>query len=147
MDSKSAGGLVLDVTTGATVYNIAGVLDLYFGTWSIMQDFSPAPSFSGLATYAAVPAPQPYEFTVAGFNVERFYDTANDPGTSDVVMTQAGFDLRLNKASLAIRDVLLMPDIIGIEEMESMAALQALADKVNADAGTPGNYWPYSLRQ
>src|SRR5207237_1513966 len=44
----------------------------------------------------------------------------------------------LNKASLAIRNVMRFPDIIGVEEMENLSTLQAVADKVNTDAVTAG---------
>src|SRR5437870_4490882 len=44
------------------------------------------------------------------------------------------FKNRLNKASLEIRNVMLSPDIIGLEEIENASVLQAIADKVNKDA-------------
>ncbi len=78
------------------------------------------------------------EFTVASFNTERFYDTVNDPSTSDVVLTVTAFNNRLNKASLAIRNVMRTPDIIGVEEMENLTTLQALAAKINNDAVAAG---------
>ena len=40
----------------------------------------------------------------------------------------------MNKASLAIRNVLRTPDILGVEEMENLSTLQALATKINNDA-------------
>src|SRR5262249_43936947 len=52
-----------------------------------------------------------------------------------------------NKASLAIRNILRYPDILGVEEMENLSTLQSVADKVNNDAvgaGDPNpNYVPY----
>src|SRR5262249_54905914 len=45
------------------------------------------------------------------------------------------FASRLNKASLLIRTILNMPDIIGVEEMENLSTLQAVADKIQQDAG------------
>jgi hypothetical protein len=50
------------------------------------------------------------------------------------VLTPAAFANRLNKASLAIRNYLNTPDIVGVVEMENLATLQAVADKINADA-------------
>ena len=38
--------------------------------------------------------------------MERFFDTVDDPGVSDVALTPAAFNNRLNKASLAIRNVM-----------------------------------------
>ena len=57
--------------------------------------------------------------------MERFFDTTNDPDTQDAVLTPTAFNNRLNKASLAIRNVLRMPDILGVEEMENLTTLQA----------------------
>jgi len=74
--------------------------------------------------------------------MERFFDTINDPATSDVALTAIAFANRLNKASLAIRTVLNTPDVIGVEEMENLPTLQALADKVNADAVAAGQPSP-----
>jgi hypothetical protein len=41
---------------------------------------------------------------------------------------------RMNKASLAIRNILSMPDVLGVVEVENLKVLQKLADKINADA-------------
>src|SRR5262249_39663168 len=48
------------------------------------------------------------------------------------------FNNRLNKASLLIRNVMLSPDIIGVEEMENLTTLQTLADKINNDSTAAG---------
>ena len=77
------------------------------------------------------------EFTVAGLNLERFYDDVNDPN-GDTVLTAEAYAKRKAKASLAIRNVLLMPDILGVAEVENIAVLGALADKINADAVAGG---------
>jgi hypothetical protein len=84
-----------------------------------------------------VPVPDPNEFTIASYNLERFYDDVDDPG-SDVKLTTTAYQGRLNKASLSIRNVLLMPDIVGVEEVEKLSVLEALAAKINADAVAAG---------
>ena len=58
----------------------------------------------------------------------------DDSLVNDVVLTPQAFADRLNKASLSIRHVMKSPDIIGVQEMENLATLTALAAKVNADA-------------
>ena len=78
------------------------------------------------------------EFSVASMNLERFFDMTDDPATSDAVLTPAAFATRLSKASLSILTILQAPDVIGVEEVENLATLQALADKVNADAPGAG---------
>jgi len=132
------GALRIEVTSGALLSDVTGVLDYGYRTWTILPDPSPAPAVSGVISGVPVPAPGGNEFTVASFNLEGFYDTVNDPGTSDDVLTAAAFERRLNKASLAIRTMMLMPDIIGVQEAENLATLETLAARINADAMAAG---------
>jgi predicted extracellular nuclease len=143
------GGVVIDVTTGALVTNLTGPLDYAFRTYTILPDPPPAtqPGVSGNISAIPVPVPDPDEFTVGSFNMERFFDTTDDPSVQDVVLTTTAFNNRLNKASLAIRNVMRTPDVIGVEEMENLTTLQSVATKVNNDAvaatGTNPNYVAY----
>ena len=50
------------------------------------------------------------------------------------MLSAAAFDARLKKASLAIRDYLGMPDILGVQEVENLTTLQALAARIGTDA-------------
>ncbi len=144
-----SGPSALEVTTGAVVSGLTGPLEYSQRTYSIVVDPGSTPTvIPGIA--AAVPVPPPdgdTEFTIASFNMERFFDTEDDPDVSDVKLTAAAFGHRLNKASLAIRTVMNSPDVIGVEEMENLGTLQALADKVNSDTvaagGTDPGYQAY----
>lgn len=88
--------------------------------------------------YTAVPDKSPGEITIAFTNLERFYNTAQDPNGSGTVIAliPSAFANRLNKASLGIRNVLKLPGIVVVEEMQDLSTLQALADKINADAAS-----------
>jgi len=132
------GAMRLDLTSGAIVTNLTGVLDYNSRTYTLLPDASVPPLASGNIFAQPVPAPTPTQFTVASANLERFFDTTNDPGISDVALTPAAFDNRLNKASLMIRNVLRSPDIVGVEEMENQTTLKALAKKINTDAVAAG---------
>lgn len=132
------GATALEVTTGATVSNITGPLDYGFRTYTIVPDAATTPVVSGNISAIPVPVLNADEFTVGSFNMERFYDTTDDPGVSDVVLTTTAFNNRLNKASLAIRNVMRSPDIIGVEEMENLSTLQAVANKLNNDSVAAG---------
>src|SRR5205823_4411852 len=136
------GSALIDVTSGAIVTNVTGVLDYSPRAYTILPDPSTPPSVAGVISAIPVREPAPSEFTIASANMERFFDVVNDPGISDVALTQAAFDGRLNKASLMIRNVLHAPDIIGVEEMENVSALNALAAKINADAVAAGGADP-----
>ena len=149
VDTKAqAGSTVLDVTANAVVTNLTGPLDYSFRTYTIVTDPGTASiTPDTLMTFISVPDATADQLTVASFNMERFYDTANDPSTSDVVLTATAFNNRLNKASLSIRNVLKSPDIIGVEEMENLTTLQTLAAKINSDTvlagGTDPQYQAY----
>lgn len=136
------GAATLNVTAGAAVSNLTGPLDYGFRSYTILPDpptvTAPGPTVTNLAGALAVPAPTANEFTVGSFNAERFFDTVDAPGTDDPVLTTQAFNNRLNKASLVVRNVLRSPDVLGVIEFENIAALQALADKINADAGAAG---------
>ena len=81
-----------------------------------------------------VTAPTSSEFTIASYNLQRFYDTVDDGATDDVALTATAFANRLQKASLAIRNHLRAPDILGVQEVENLATLQALSAQISADA-------------
>lgn len=135
MDSSALlGSTKLDVTSGASVTNLIGPLAFASRSYTILTEPGSGAAVSGNVNATPVPAAAANELTIASFNMERFFDTVKDAGTSDIALTPAAFANRLNKASLAIRNVLEMPDIIGVEEMEHLSTLQAVADKVNSDA-------------
>jgi predicted extracellular nuclease len=128
------GATAIDVTTGASVTGIVGVLDYAFRTWTIYPDQSPAPVVVPGMSATGVAAATTTEFTIASWNLQRYYDTVDDPLTSDVTLTATAYANRLNKASIAIRNFMSFPDIIGVAEVENGSTLAALAAKINADA-------------
>jgi uncharacterized protein len=128
------GGPLVDAGTGAVVTGLVGPLDYTFRTYTILPDPGASIGNTGGPTPTAVTAPTSAEFTVASYNMQRFYDTVNDPATSDVALTAAAFERRLAKASLAIRNSLLMPDIVGLSEVENLTVLQTLAARISSDA-------------
>ncbi len=135
------GAPALDIATGATLSGVQGVVDYSFRTSTVLPDPPPlgpvlAPS-GGMVPTGATPAAAS-QFTVASFNLQRFYDTANDPDTSDVALTAVAFERRLTKASAVIRVALSLPDIVAVQEMEDLSTLQTLAARVNADAQVNG---------
>lgn len=136
-----APNLPLDVSTGTIVTTnvvpplgpgvIVGPLDYTFRTYTILP-IDPLSAGPGM-TPTAVAAPTPNEVTVAAFNVQRMFDTTNDPGTSDPVLTPTAYQNRLDKASLAIRMHLGSPDILGLVEVENLGVLQDLAAQIDTD--------------
>lgn len=137
-DTDALGGPRYDLAVGATLTNYVGPLDYGFRRYSVHQDPTVAPAIVQGPAPSAARAPTASEFTYASYNVERFFDTANDPATDDPVLSAAAFSVRLGKASLGIRESLHSPDILGLVEVENLNALQAIATRVNADAVAAG---------
>lgn len=139
------GTTAVDVTAGTLITNVVGVLDYAFRTYTILPEATLVPDPP--ATFTPVPTGSQNELTVGSFNMQRFFDTVNDPNVSDAVLTTTAFNNRLNKASQAVRQVMRSPDVIGIVEMENLSTLQAVATKINDDtAGETGrnpNYQAY----
>jgi uncharacterized protein len=136
------GATQLNVVVGQIVSNLVGPLDFGFNEYTILPEAATVPVVTGSSTYIAVPARLATELTVSGFNLERFYDDVPN-GAGDALLTTTAYNNRLNKASLAIRDVLRSPDVVGLVEVEHLAAAQALANKINADSGGAVNYVAY----
>ncbi|HUQ50344.1 MAG TPA: lamin tail domain-containing protein, partial [Terriglobales bacterium] len=137
-----AGATALNVTSNTLLMDVVGVLDHANRSYTILPDASSAPIVAGSMAVVPVGAASNDELTVASFNMERFFDTVNDTGVSDVALSATAFNNRLNKASLTIRNVLGTPDIIGVEEMENLSTLQALAGRINSDAVAAGGVDP-----
>lgn len=132
------GATAIDVSTGATLTSVTGVLDYTGDRYTVLADpVGGVGSFTPGITASAVSLAADREFTIASFNMERFYNDINE-NDGAVTLTTAAYQGRLNKASLAIINLLHLPDLIGIEEMENIQTLQDVAAKVNADAVAAG---------
>jgi predicted extracellular nuclease len=142
IDSDRLGGAALDVTSGVVLSDVLGIVDTGFLTWSLLPVPNGLGSVGANAGPLPVALPSPAQFTVASFNMQRFFDTLNDPG-SDVPLDPANYANRLGKASLVIRTMLNMPDVLAVQEVEKLTVLQALAARINADAGLADEYTAY----
>lgn len=134
------GAKPLDVTAGATVRNLTGVIDYAFRRYTLLLDAGGAPTVEGMRSFTAVSPAGDRELTIGAFNIENFFDDEknSDNVEKELVVPKEYFQKRLNKASLAIRKVLAMPDVLGVEEVENLKVLKKLAAKINADAVAAG---------
>lgn len=133
---------ILTVKSGDVVGPLVGPLDYVSRGYTILPDGTsgtPIVTPGSLATTVSVAAAD--EVTVASFNLQRFFDTVDDPATSDVVLTAGAYQNRLAKASIAIRNHLRNPDIIGVQQAESLSVLVDLANRMTTDGGA--NYDPF----
>ncbi|HLL15706.1 MAG TPA: lamin tail domain-containing protein [Pyrinomonadaceae bacterium] len=115
VDTNARAGAPLNAYTSNVVFtNISGPLDFSFSQYRLIPDTN----LNASANMSAVPVPTPTagEFTVGAFNVENFNNNAT----------------QRQKAALAVRDVMRLPDIIGVIEIFELTGLQALAAEINS---------------
>ena len=136
------GAQTIDVTAFAEIKNLTGVMHYAYRAYSILADAGNKPTVSNLVKAVPLPALTDRQFSVASINVERFFDDEDDPNIKEPLITNEGFEKRLKKVSLAIRTYLQMPDVVGVVEMENLAVLKKLADRINKDAEAGGKANP-----
>ncbi len=124
------------------VKNLVGVLHYAYGRYTLLNDPDNRLEPSAPRKGNPLPAPTARQFIVAGMNLENFFDDQDDPDKKEDILTPEAFARRLQKMSGAIRDVMQMPDVIGVIEAENLAALKRLAAKINFDAVAAGRSDP-----
>ncbi|WDJ85505.1 lamin tail domain-containing protein [Xanthomonas campestris] len=140
--SAGVGAERLDLASGCVVIGATGPLDYSFRRYTLYPERTPQVNCNGADQPRPAPMPQADDVAVATYNMERFFDDQNDPAIGEPVLTPAAFQARLNKASLAIRNYLHTPDILGTVEVENISVLQTLAARINADAVAAGQQDP-----
>lgn len=134
--TQQEGAKAIDVTSGATLKDLTGVIDYSRKFYTLYVDAANPPKIDNIGTFVKTSPAGERETTVASFNIENFFDDEINSSNveKEAVTPKDVFQKRLAKTSLAIRNVLSMPDVLGIIEVENLKALQKLADKINADA-------------
>lgn len=134
VDSDALGAPKLEVANGAVITGMTGPLDYGFRRYTLLIDPSAAVEVTpGPQPRPAVETVDPNAVSVAGYNMQRFFDTVRSP-KGEPVLTAAAYERRKNKASIGVRDYLKTPDILAVVEMEDLPTLQDLAARINADA-------------
>lgn len=132
------GAQAIDTTAFAEIKNLNGVLHYAYRAYTIYVDVDSKPTVSGFVKAEPLPDTNDRQFSVAGMNLENFFDDEDDPSMKEDIVTAEAFEKRLKKISLAIRNYLKMPDVIGLIEVENLAAIKRLAKKINDDATASG---------
>lgn len=120
IDPDALAGESLELAAG-TRFSAEGVFAYVFGSyqlWPSALDLEPAPALPIPASGPASSA-----LTIASQNLERLARSGGDLAYGD----------RLDKLSLQIREVLGGPDILAVQEVDSLSVLGDLADRIRAD--------------
>lgn len=133
-------GLANAIIPAGSAFTATGVLGFEFGDyelWPTQYDFSPA------TLPRSVRSRNNGESMIATFNMLRFYDDVNN-GNGEPLPSAADYQNRLAKFSRYIRESLHAPEILAVQEVENLNALQDLADKLHADDASL-TYTPYLI--
>ena len=76
------------------------------------------------------------QFSIATQNLHRFFDTHDDKTIREPVLTDHWYQHKLNKLAAQISLVLNNPDIIAVQEVENISALQDLAKKISSSSSS-----------
>ena len=127
-------GLPNQIIPAGSSFSATGVLGYEFGgyeLWPTVLDVTPAP------LPRSVRAVTPGELTVGTLNVFRLFDDVDDPADgdrNDFVVSTDEYQRRLAKFSSYIRTVLGAPDILAVQEVESLNVLEDLAAAILSDS-------------
>ena len=125
-------GLSNPIVPAGSSFDAIGVLGYEFNDY----EFWPSQfSFSPATLPVAVRARNTDEVTIGTLNLFRLFDDVDDAGSQDngAVVSAAEYARRLAKFSLYIREVLAAPDILAVEEAETLAVVLALALQLAGD--------------
>lgn len=117
LDPDGLGLDDVEIPAGTT-FDASGVLFFSFGFHQLLPDVF---NFSVPTLPRAVRSRNPGEFTVATQNFRNFDDQDSD------------FSLRRAKFSLQIREVLKSPDILGVQEVQTLSTLVSLTTRIKED--------------
>jgi len=127
---EDALNLPATLIPGGSTFDADGVIAYEFGDYEIWA--------TGIfVTPAALPDPVrarvPGEFTIGSLNLFRLFDDVDDPavsGRDDQVVSTAEYDRRRVKIARHVVEVLDSPDVLGVQEAESLSVLQDLAAEI-----------------
>ena len=139
MDADYFGAVPVDTPLVAgTRFEATGVMGYDFGDYELWA--------TQLTIIDAATLPRPVrdshgatDLRIGAFNMLRYCDTTNNGSGADPCLaptpTQAQFDAKVARLSAYVEDVLKLPDVLGVVEVENLTVLQALAAKLAADSG------------
>ena len=136
------GAKELNAPSNVDLKGVTGVMHYSYRANTIFVDPDAKIEVSSSRKTVPLPATTARQFSIAGMNLENFFDDKDDPDIKEDVLTPEAFQRRLKKISAAIRDLMATPDVIGVVEAENLDGLKRLADRINKDAVADGKSDP-----
>ncbi|WP_242109249.1 lamin tail domain-containing protein [Luteimonas aquatica] len=143
VSSNALGAGTVNAASGCLIGSATGPLDYSFRRYTLYPEQALQMQCNGADQPKPALQATADDLSVAGFNMQRFFDDVNDPAIGEPVLTPTAYQNRLNKASLAIRNYLNAPDILAVQEVESLSVLQTVAARIGSDAVAAGQPDPH----
>ncbi len=129
--TDDAGGYLVNARTGSIIKNLVGPLDYSYDEYKVLPSADNPPEV--LPSWWAesdIQGPKGLRcgFTVATYNMYNLFDEFNAPDKDDPINDPEEVELMLTKHALAIHDILRVPDLIAVQEVENLDILERLAD-------------------
>jgi predicted extracellular nuclease len=125
--ADDGGGLRLNVRSGTLVKNLYGPLDYTYDEYKVLPSKPPiiCPNWWAESDWVW-PRGLTFGLTVATYNMYNLFDEFDDPEKQDTVYSPEYVELQLTKHALAIKEMLRMPDLIAVQEVENIEILERL---------------------
>lgn len=131
--SRLIGAAALSPDVNDVVNNLIGVLDYKNGAPSLLALPNASTSVTLGSFTSGLGRGANYEdISVAVYNLDRFFDNLDNPAINEPVLAAQTFQNRLEKTANVVCSYLYGPDVLAVYEVESLATLQVLADKINS---------------
>lgn len=141
IDADEAGLAITELTAGST-FSAEGVIGFSFGDFEFYPTIY-TPDFTAPVPEAVMTPAGGDELTVASFNTQHLCDDdLADDCTRDTLGASGAltYAQKLAKVSDYVRNVLGSPDVIGMQEVDSVTTLQALATQISTDTAGAVQY-------
>lgn len=138
MNTADFGAVPVDTPfNGGTTFRAEGVISYDFGAYTFI------PTHFKVTYAAPIPRPvsptPPLALRIGAFNMERFCDSVFDTvytcsgGSKELTPDEVA--LKTKRLSSYVGSVLRLPDVLSVEEVETLPILQGLAQQIDADYG------------
>ena len=131
--TDDAGGCLVNVRTGNTIVGLVGPLDYTYDEYKVLPSADNPPevlSTSWAESDWIYQKGLSWGFTVATYNMYNLFDEFDDPGKDDEpeLYPPELVELTLSKHAHAIKDILRLPDLVAVQEVENIAILERLTE-------------------
>jgi predicted extracellular nuclease len=130
--TDDAGGCLVNARTGNIIKNLVGPLDSSYGEYKVLPSADNPPEV--LPEWWAEsdwvwPKGLRWGFTVATYNMYNLFDEFDAPDKDDPYwLDTEDVEFMLTKHARAIHDLLRIPDLIAVQEVENLEVLERLTE-------------------